>query len=124
MTQKTFSQKMFMMSPMCFFYETHVKAAIKGLNKNSSPGPDKITPVLIQNGGENFTKSLPYIEIAISQDIFQNFGNKITGHKPDKENQLLPNSHRSISLSNFVGKVYEKIIQQEAINFLTENIIF
>ena len=66
MTQKTFSQKMFMMSPMCFFYETHVKAAIKGLNKNSSPGPDKITPVLIQNGGENFTKSLPYIEIAIS----------------------------------------------------------
>ena len=56
---------MFMMSPM-FFFMKHVKAAIKGLNKNSSPGPDKITPVLIQNGGENFTKSLPYIEIVIS----------------------------------------------------------
>ena len=41
-----------------FFDETHVKTAIKGLNKNSSPGPDRITPVLIQNGGENFMKYL------------------------------------------------------------------
>ena len=43
-----------------------MKAAIKGLNKKSSPGPDRVTPVLIQNEDENFTKSLPYFEIAIS----------------------------------------------------------
>ena len=44
--------------PYIFFDETHVKAAInKGLNKYSFPGPDR-TLVLIQNRGENFTKSL------------------------------------------------------------------
>ena len=48
---------MFMMSPI-FFNETYVTEDIKGLNKNYSPGPDRITPALIHNGGENFTKSL------------------------------------------------------------------
>ena len=32
-----------------------------GLNKNSFPGPDRIKPALVQNEGENFTKSLSYI---------------------------------------------------------------
>ena len=44
------------MSPV-FFDEAHIKAAINGFSKNSSPGPDRITPVVIQNGCENFTKS-------------------------------------------------------------------
>ena len=35
-----------------------------------------------------------------------------------KSNYHLPNSD---TLSNFLGKVYEKMIQQEAINVLTEN---
>ena len=61
-----------------FSDETHLKTDInKSLNKNSSLSPGRITPVLIQNGGENFTKSLFYFEIVISQDIFQNVGNKI-----------------------------------------------
>ena len=46
----------------------------------SSPGPDRIAPVLIQNGGENFSKSLSYFKIVISYDIFQNIGNKVTGY--------------------------------------------
>ena len=111
-----------------FFDETHVKKAIRALNKNSSPGPDRITSVLIQNGGENFTKSLTvllrncfllgYFSKCWKQD------NRIYIKKPDKANCHLPNSYRSISLSNFLGKVYEKIIQQEAINVLTENNVF
>ena len=56
MNKKTFSQKMFAMSPV-FFDEAHTKAAINGFIKNSSPGPDRITPVAIQNGCENVTKS-------------------------------------------------------------------
>ena len=56
MNKKTFSQKMFTMSPV-FFDEAHIKAAINGFSKNSSPGPNRITPVVIQNGCENFTKS-------------------------------------------------------------------
>ena len=54
-----------MMNPI-FFYGTFVKAAIKGLSKKSSPGPDRVTLVLIQNEDENFTKSLPYFKNAIS----------------------------------------------------------
>ena len=50
-----------------FFDETHIKTDInKSLNKNSFLSPDRITPVLIQNGGENFTESLFYFEIVIS----------------------------------------------------------
>ena len=48
---------MFMMGPMSSLMK-QLKAAIKGPNKNSFPGPDRITPVLIQNDGENITKSL------------------------------------------------------------------
>ena len=50
--------------------------------------------------------------------------NRIYIKNPDKANYHLPNSYRSISFSNFLGKVYEKIIEQEAINVLTENNFF
>ena len=40
-----------------FFDEAHIKAAINGFIKNSSHGPDRITPVAIQNACENVTKS-------------------------------------------------------------------
>ena len=42
------------------FEEAHVKEAIRDLNKNSSPGPDKATPELIQNKGKTLiTHVLP-----------------------------------------------------------------
>ena len=79
----------------------------------------------MQNGGENFTKSLTillrnsyllgYFPKCWKQD------NRICIKKSDKANYHLPNLYRSISISNFLGKIYEKIIQQEAINVLTEN---
>ena len=50
--------------------------------------------------------------------------NRIYIKKPDKANYHLPNSYRSISISNFLGKIYEKIIQQEAMNVLTGNNFF
>ena len=78
---------------------------MKGVNKNSSPGPDRITPVLIQNGGENFTKSqtillqncyiLGYFPKRWKQD------NRIYIKKPDKANYHLLNSYRPILLSIF-----------------------
>ena len=50
--------------------------------------------------------------------------NRIYIKKPDKANYHLPNYYRPILLSNFLDKVYEKIIQQEATNKLTENNFF
>ena len=50
--------------------------------------------------------------------------NRIYIKNPDKANYHLPNSYISISISDFLGNVYEKIIEQEAINVLTENNFF
>ena len=49
----------------------------KGLNENSSPDPNSIMPVLIQNGAKTSQNlGLSYCEVVISWDIFQNFGTK------------------------------------------------
>ena len=44
--------------------------------------------------------------------------------KTDKESYHLENSYHSISLSNKVGKIYEKIILQQATTILEENNFF
>ena len=44
--------------------------------------------------------------------------------KSDKDNYHIPNSYRPISLSNVMGKIYEKIILQEVVNILTESKFF
>ena len=50
--------------------------------------------------------------------------NRIYLKKPEKESYHLENSYRSISLSNILGKIYEGIILQQAINILEENNFF
>ena len=50
--------------------------------------------------------------------------NRIYIKKPDKANYHLRNYYRPTLLSNFLDKVYEKIIQQEATNNLTEKNFF
>ena len=44
--------------------------------------------------------------------------------KSDKDNYHIPNSYRPISLSNVMGKIYEKIILQEVVNILTKSKFF
>ena len=107
-----------------FFDETHVKTAIRGLNKNSSPGPDRITPILIQNGCENFTKSLT---ILLRNSYLLGYFPKCW--KQDNRIYIKKTWQNKLRLTQliqiyFLGKIYEKIIQQEAINVLTENNFF
>ena len=45
-------------SSQIFFGEEHIKDAINKANKNSSPGPDKITSELILNGGKQVISAL------------------------------------------------------------------
>ena len=111
-----------------FFEEIHVKEAIRDLNKNSSPGPDRITPELIQNGGDFLITCitsllqdcylLGYFPKCWKQD------NKIYIKKPDKDSYNIPNSYRPVSLSNILGKIYEKIILQKTVNLLTQEKFF
>ena len=69
-----------------FFDETHVKAAIKSLNKNSSTR-ERTTPVLKQNGVEHFTKSLTIL----LQNCFVlgYFWNKITEYTLSLTKQII-----------------------------------
>ena len=56
--------------------------------------------------------------------IFKKKGNQIYLKKPGTKSYHLENSYRSISLSNILGKIYEKIILQQARNILKENNFF
>ena len=111
-----------------FFNITHIKQAIKNSNKSSARGPDCITIELVQNKGEQLFHCLP---ISCRQVIFlgtsQNLKkkeNQIYLKKPGTKSYHLENSYRSISLSNILGKIYEKIILQQATNILKKNNFF
>ena len=41
--------------------------------------------------------------------------------KTDKDNYHIPNSYKPILLSNIMGKIFEEIVLQEAVNLLTES---
>ena len=42
-------------------------------------------------------------------------------NKPEKSNHHVPSSYRLISPSNIFGKIFERVLLQEAVNTLTEN---
>ena len=53
-----------------FFEETHFKGTIRDLNKNSSPGPDKVTPELLQNGKTSYYIYFHFITRLLSLMVF------------------------------------------------------
>ena len=63
-----------------------------------------------------------HLKIAIFQDIFPNVETREQKlhEKTEKDNYHIPNSYRPISLSNIMGKIYEKFILQEAVSLFTE----
>ena len=50
--------------------------------------------------------------------------NRIHFKKMDKATHHTENSYRSISLTNLFGKIYERILLQQATNILEENKFF
>ena len=115
-------------SSKIFFKITHIKQAIKNSNKSSAPGPDQKTVELVQNGGEQLFHGLTHF---MQASYFLGYfpkpwkkENQIYLKKPDKESYHLENSYCSISLSNILGKIYERIILQQATNIAEENTFF
>ena len=47
-----------------YFTEYDINYVIKVSNKNSAPGPDRITAELIEHGGETLTKSITLLKQA------------------------------------------------------------
>ena len=111
-----------------FFGKQHVKQAIKSSNINSAPGPDRITLDLIENGGDLLALCLTHLmQACYFVGYFPRpwkMENRIYLKKPDKEHYHQENSYRPISLSNTLGKIFERIILQETINILEEKFFF
>ena len=101
---------------------------IKISNKDSAPGPDRITSELIEHIGEALTKSITLLMQAsysigyISEEWKRE--NKIYIQKPEKTNYHQVNSYRPLSLLSTLGKIYERIILQEAVNLLEQSQFF
>ena len=95
-----------------------MKQAINNSNKISAPGPICINVELVQNGGEQLFYSLNHL---MQASYFLGYftkpckkENQIYLKKPDKESYHLENPYHSISLSNILGKIYERKILQQA----------
>ena len=112
-----------------FFGKQHVKQAVKPSNINSSQGPDKITLDLIENGGDLLALCLTHLmEACYFVGYFPRpwkTDNRIyLKKKTDKKHYHQESSYRPISLSNTLGKIFERIIFQETINILEEKFFF
>ena len=115
-------------SSQIFFGEEHIKDAINKANKNSSPGPDKITSELILNGGKQVIFALTLLLqacylIGYFPKLWK-MENRIYVKKMDKVTYHIENSYRSISLTNFFCKIYKRILLELATNILEENQFF
>ena len=104
-------------SSQIFFGEQHIRDAINKANKNSSPGPDKITSELILNGRKQVISAITlllqagYLIIGYFPKLWK-MENCIYFKKMDKATYQIETSYRSISLTNLFGKIYERILQQ------------
>ena len=115
-------------SSQIFFGEEHIKDAINKANKNSSPGPDKITSELILNGGKQVISALTLLLqacylIGYFPKLWK-MENHIYFKKMDKAAYHIESSYKSISLINLFGKIYETVLLQQATNILEENTFF
>ena len=93
-----------------------VESAIKDLNGYSAPGPDRIGTLFIKNGGDYLHKTITDIlnatyQLGYFSDTWKR-DNRIYLKKADKDSYHNPNSYRSISLSNILGKTLEKVLLQ------------
>ena len=95
-----------------YFTEDDIKYAIKISNKNSAPGPDRITTELIEHGGETLTKSIILLmQASCSIGYIPEQCKRENIHKKtDKINYHKENSYRPLSLLSTLGKIYERII--------------
>ena len=110
-----------------YFTEDDIKYAIKISNKNSAPGPDRITAELIEHGGETLTKSITLLmqaSYSIGYIPEEWKRENIYIKNPDKIIYHQENSYRPLSLLSTLGKIYERIILQETVNLLEQSQFF
>lgn len=101
-----------------------IKQVIKNLSNNKAPGEDKITNKLLKNLPRKPFMQLYYIiNSCLKIQYFPNVWKNaiiIPFQKPNK-NPNHPSSYRPISLLPTMGKILEKIIQNQIVQFEKEN---
>lgn len=96
------------------FHEDRVKWALGKFSPYKSPGPDGIYPCLMQNGMDILIPQL--IRIFRSSLLFGHIPESwrevkvVFIPKPGKKSEQLPKSFRPISLSSFLLKTMEKVM--------------
>ena len=110
-----------------FFNIKHINQTIKNSNKSSSPGPDchcrdrtklrwaAVSLSFLSHARKLFSWVLP--KTLKKENIFYL-------KNQDKESYDLENLYHSISFSNILWKIYERITVQPATNILEENNFF
>ena len=111
-----------------FFNIKHINQTIKNSNKSSSPGPDCQTVEIVRNWGEQLFHCPSYLT---QESYFLEYfpkpwkkENIFYLKNQDKESYDLENLCHSISFSNILWKIYERITVQPATNILEENNFF
>ena len=102
----------------------HVKQAIKSSNINSAPGPDRLTLDLIEGDLLIALSHTSHAGMLLCWIYFPRpwkMENRVYLKKTDKEYYHQENSYHPISLSNTLGKIFERIILQET-NFRRKKI--
>ena len=112
----------------CHITKEEITAAINKLNNLSAPGPDCIGALMIKSAGEylitiltniiNESFKIGYFPKAWKQE------NRIYLKKLAKESYHDPKSYRSVSLTNLLGKLLERIILKRILIQLETNNFF
>ena len=108
--------------------EKEITVVIHKLKNFSSPGSDRIGSLIIKHGGKNLHNLIKLVLNATFQlGYFPNawkFDNRIYLNKSGKESYHGPKSYRSISLTNTLGKILERIFLSGLLSGLEENNFF
>lgn len=99
-----------------------LKTIIRKLAPKKTPGPDKITPAILKKLPK---RAITHLTKIFNSCLHQNYFPTAwkTAHiipivKPGKD-PTLPQSYRPISLTNFLGKIFERIILARLKTYLT-----
>ena len=104
--------------------EEMVRRGVEQLNEQSAMGPDEIPPLVIKRLGEELTKPLTMLfqasiaqgkipdewRVAVVSPIY-----KGKGKKSD------PSNYRPVSLTCVIGKMMERLVKEQMINYMERN---
>ena len=103
--------------------EEEIKTHIQKLKQNSSPGPDKITNMLLKTIKNEIAPILTKIfNLCLEKGVFpEHLKSSIIKPILKSEDKTICDNYRPISLTNNIAKILEKCIKSRLMTFLEKN---